>query len=91
MNKLVLIYTQEGCPHCTELKEMLDNNSIKYYVRDIIKHEAEFEDIVKITKEDYIPTVCVLDVKKETGVYLAPDRDFQDIRECLDKVKKIII
>jgi glutaredoxin len=34
-NKLVIVYTMKGCPHCVDFKKMLDENGIEFYNRDI--------------------------------------------------------
>ena len=35
MNAHVIIYSQDGCPYCSELKEGLQESNINYIVRDI--------------------------------------------------------
>tara|TARA_R110002012_G_scaffold212790_1_gene383861 strand:- start:137 stop:412 length:276 start_codon:yes stop_codon:yes gene_type:complete len=82
----VLIYSQDSCPYCTELKGLLDNNGIPYRVKDIDKHEKEWDTISKHSGVDYVPTVLLLDKGNGVGNVLAPDRDFDEIEECLQLI-----
>jgi glutaredoxin len=43
MNKLVILFTMEGCPHCETMKKQLEESNIPFEVRDIDKHEDEYE------------------------------------------------
>ena len=33
----------EGCPHCQDMKKLLDESGIAYEVRDIDEYEEEYE------------------------------------------------
>jgi glutaredoxin len=90
MNAHVIIYSQDGCPYCSELKEGLEGNNIKFIVRDIGKYEDEWKLVSSITDNEYVPTACVIDEKTHKSKFLAPDRDWQDISECVDKIKKLL-
>lgn len=83
----------DGCPHCLEMKKLLDENNIKYIVRDIDEYEEEYEEFQKIVENDYVP--ALLGVKLKGGKIIehsamAPDRDFQELEEALEKVKNFI-
>ena len=90
MNKTVIIYSQDGCPYCSELKEGLLENNVSYIIKDIGECEEEGKLVSSITENEYVPTACVIDIDKNESVFLAPDRDWQDITECVDKIKKLI-
>jgi|TARA_R100000900_G_scaffold127004_1_gene101701 glutaredoxin 3 len=83
----VLIYSQDSCPYCTELKGLLDTNGIPYRVKDIDKHEKEWDSISKHSGVDYVPTVLLLDKGNGVGNVLAPDRDFDELEECLQLIQ----
>jgi glutaredoxin len=79
----------EGCPHCLEMKKLLDESDITYEVRDI----DEYEEFQKIVENDFVP--ALLGVKLKDGKLvehsaMAPDRDFQELEEALEKVKNFI-
>ncbi len=83
----------QGCPHCLEMKKLLDESDITYEVRDIDEYEEEYEEFQKIVENDFVPSL--LGVKLEDGklvehLTIAPDRDFQELEEALEKVKNFI-
>jgi len=85
--KQVLVYSQDNCPYCSELKGLLDTNAIPYTIKDIDKNEKEWEDISKHSGVEYVPTVLVTDKDKGVGNILAPDRDFDELDECIQLIQ----
>ena len=67
MDKLIILYSQQGCPYCIELKESLDNENIDYVVRDIDKYRLEWDKVNKITDNEYVPTALVLNMKEKNN------------------------
>jgi|TARA_R110002167_G_scaffold51979_3_gene150345 glutaredoxin len=90
MKSTLIIYSQDGCPYCSELKEILTESNIPYIVRDIGKFEEEWKLVSAITENPYVPTVSVLDGQRNKRVFLAPDRDWEEITECVEKIKNLI-
>ena len=88
--KKIIIYSQDGCPYCSELKESLNVNNIPYISRDIDKHTEEWDKITKITGEDYVPTTLIIDAESKKKQILAPDRDWEEVPECVEKIKKLM-
>ena len=43
--KTLLIYSENGCPWCTQMKEQLTKLGIQHIVRDIDRYEKEWERI----------------------------------------------
>ena len=39
----VIVYTMEGCPFCTDFKEMLTKEGIEFFDRDIDKYKKEYD------------------------------------------------
>ena len=39
MDKILILFTMEGCPYCEMMKEQLDAINADYVVRDINEHE----------------------------------------------------
>jgi len=85
--KTLLIYSEEGCPWCSKIKEDLKKSGIKYLVRDIDRYSKEWERISEEINTEYIPTLCIVDHTNKTKTYLAPDTDFDEIEEAVEKVK----
>ena len=49
----VIVYTMEGCPFCTDFKEMLTKEGIEFFDRDIDKYEKEYEIFSEITDNHF--------------------------------------
>ena len=84
--KKVIIYSQEGCSHCVELKNLLEQNGIPYIASDIDNKKEDWKVISESTKSEYVPQVLVVDPSDESARILAPDRDFDDVSECLQHI-----
>ena len=80
----MIVYSLKTCPYCTDLKEGLDKEGIKYEDRDVDnpKYNAEFEHISKLSGDDSIP---VMVIGKEVFV---PDISFNSIEEGIILAKK---
>jgi glutaredoxin len=91
MSKKIVVYSMEGCPHCDNFKKILKENKIKFVNRDIHKHEEEYNLFVEITQNDFVPAFMIVETTDETAKLFAPDRDFQDINEAFEIIKKQII
>jgi glutaredoxin len=81
----VTIYTKSGCKYCTNVKQLLQENNIKYEVVDcdeyIIKDKEKFLNFIKkYTKKDYKTFPMVFNDTKFIGGY----------NETMEKVNKIL-
>ena len=88
--KKTIIYSQDGCPYCSELKEALTNDGIPFIIKDIDKFKNEWKRVMERTGNEYVPVACVIDTETKKSVFLAPDRDWDTITECYDKLKKVL-
>lgn len=81
----------KGCPHCDNMKNMLREEKIKFTERDINKYEKEYDLFVEATGNEYIPAFMLMTIdenKKPINIkLLAPDDDFQDLSEAVEKVR----
>ena len=64
-NLNVIVYTMKGCPFCTDFKEMLVNEGIEFYDRDIDEYEDEYEVFVEVTENDMIPALLIIESEDE--------------------------
>jgi glutaredoxin len=85
--KTLFIYSEEGCPWCTKMKDQLKENKIKFLTRDIERYSKEWDKVSEEAQTEYIPTVCIVDHTEKTKTYLVPDTDFDEIEEAIEKVK----
>tara|TARA_R110002074_G_scaffold218838_1_gene389329 strand:+ start:80 stop:451 length:372 start_codon:yes stop_codon:yes gene_type:complete len=69
MNK-VIIYTNETCSYCKQVKEELTKNNIEFENILTTDDPEEWQSIVNFTGMPTVPTICV------NGEYLVPSRDF---------------
>lgn len=89
----VVVYTMKGCPFCDEFKKMLENSNIEYHDRDIHEHEEEYDTFSKITKNDMIPALLIIegDSKEHKSFLYAPERNYNELTEALEIVKNHLI
>ena len=92
MNQVVL-YSMKGCPWCDKMKEALNEGKIEYRERDIDKYKKEYDMFVEATGNEYVPAFMLMKVEGETikdVKLLAPERDYDDIPEAIEKIKKYL-
>ena len=66
----IIIYTNEQCPYCKQIKEELTKNEIEFEDRLTKDFESEWQNITNLTG---MPTVPTIHYKNS---YLVPARDF---------------
>mgnify|MGYP003347628936 CR=1 FL=1 len=93
MDKIVVLFTMKGCPHCSELKSMLIENELDFVERDIHEHHDEYEIFTQVTDSEYVPAFMIInnDEQNPSSKLFAPSRDFNTLQEGVDIIKKEII
>jgi len=66
----IIIYTNEVCPYCKQVKEELTKNKIEFEVRLTSEFETEWQNITNLTGMPTVPTVYF------KNNYFVPSRDF---------------
>jgi glutaredoxin len=92
-NKLVIIYSMKGCPHCTDFKDLLVQNGIEFYDRDIDEYSDEFDMFVELTGKDFVPAFMLVDESESDEpipMLFAPEEDFNELEEGLEIIKKFL-
>jgi glutaredoxin len=86
----VIVYTMEGCPFCTEFKDMLTKEGIEFFDRDIDKYEKEYEIFSEVTDNDMIPALLIIegDGKNHQSFLYAPDRNYVELTEAVDIINQ---
>lgn len=82
----VNVYTIPDCPYCSEFKERLDKQGIKYTEVDVSLDENEemFDKLMDVSGTDSVPCVTV-------GKFLlAPNVNFSTIKEASELVVEIL-
>ena len=80
----------KSCPHCHELKKMLQEENIDFVDRDIDENSDEYDVFVKATQNDFVPALLIIregGEKVESFLY-APDRDYEELTEAVQIIKK---
>lgn len=92
--KNIVFYSMKGCPHCDEMKEMMNSENIQYLERDIDENKDEYDMFVESTDNEYIPSFMMFEVIGKDDYknvkLIAPDRDFQTLTEALIEIKKYL-
>lgn len=83
----------KGCPFCEDFKTMLEESKISYFDRDIDEYEEEYNIFSKITNNDMIPAILVIEGDKTNhkSFLYAPERNYNELTEALEIVKKHLI
>jgi glutaredoxin len=90
MDKLLILFTMEGCPFCVMMKDKLTENNIEYFERDIDKYNDEYEMFVEITQNEMVPAFMVVenpDKNPKSHLY-APEYNFDSIDEGIGIIKE---
>lgn len=86
----VIVYTMKGCPFCDQFKDMLRENKIEFYDRDIHEYNEEYQLYTEISKCDLIPSLMIIETDGEnnkTYIY-APEQHYNQLTEALDIIKE---
>ena len=78
-----IIYTNETCPYCKQVKEEFDKNNLEYEERLITKYEADWTEVNQLTGLPAIPTVFYKDN------YFVPGRDFRGAAHLFDVINSL--
>ena len=71
------------------MKKQLKEENIMFETRDIEEHNKQWDMVSKRTNNEYIPTV---ELQIEGRVlYFEPDRDWEEVNECVGMVKDLVL
>ena len=91
MDKLLILFTMKGCPHCETMKKQLKESNIQFEVRDIDEHEDEYQMFVEITENEFVPAFMIVespDTDDHKSYLYAPDRDYDEIEDGVAIIKE---
>ena len=77
----MIIYTNETCPYCKQIKEELTKANIEFEERLTSDFKDEWQDIINLTG---MPTVPTLHHKNS---YFVPGRDFNNAQHLINFLK----
>lgn len=90
MDKVVVLFTMKGCPHCVEMKNMLVNEGIDFVDRDIDEYEEEYNMFVEITENEYVPAFMLIENPQTEPIseLFAPERDYNELEDGVTIIKE---
>jgi len=90
MDKLVILFTMDGCPYCVQMKEQLRESNIDFVERDIDEHKDEYDMFVEITENEFVPAFMIVESPDDSpkSYLFAPERDFDEIEEGVNIIKE---
>ena len=91
MDKLVILFTMEGCPYCVQMKDQLKESDIDFVERDIEEHKDEYDMFVEITENEFVPAFMIVespDTDDHKSYLYAPERDYNEIEEGVAIIKE---
>jgi glutaredoxin len=85
-NLSIVVYTMKGCTFCTDFKELLIKEGIKFFDRDIDEYKDEYDLFVEITNNDMIPSLLIIEGDSEShkSFLYAPERNYNELTEAVD-------
>ena len=90
MPNRIIIFTLNGCGHCSVLKGELNNEGIEYTEIEVSKHEEIWNKVVKQTEHNILPTVFISLNGEDDGPVFVPGRDYKDKDEIVKIIKTYI-
>jgi glutaredoxin len=90
MDKVVVLFTMEGCPYCEMMKNKLSEEKLSFIERDINEHKEEYDMFVEITENDFVPAFMIIESpqKDPQSFLFAPERDFNEIDEGVEIIRE---
>ena len=80
----IIVYSNETCPYCKQVKEELTKNNIEFENRNTVEYAKEWNNISALTG---MPTVPTLFFQNE---YHVPGRDFGSALVLVSKIQNYI-
>jgi glutaredoxin len=84
----VIVFTLNDCEHCKDLKTKLSNAQISFKEFEINEHKPFWDDIVKQTGADVVPTLYLMDKINKRARILIGGKDFNSGDEAIKIIKK---
>jgi len=74
----VIIYGNENCPYCKNVKAEFEKEEIEFENRDTTEFEEEWIDVARLTGLPSVPTI------KYKNEYFVPGRDFNSPEQLIN-------
>lgn len=90
MSKMVVVFTLDGCGHCTHLKKMLYNENIDFNEIEVSSNREIWDSVVDQTGYNALPSVYITNEGSEQGIIFVPERDYESPDDLVEKIKNVL-
>lgn len=90
MANSIIVFTLNGCGHCVELKQKLNDANLSYNEIEISSNQHIWDQVVSQTGHNSLPTVYVSIDGGDNGPVFVPGRDYTDKDEFIKVLKTYI-
>lgn len=88
MSSQIIVFTLNGCSHCTILKTKFTEESIPFTEIEITANQKIWDKVVEQTGHNVLPTVFIKKEDTDVGLIFIPGKDFKNPEELIPKIKK---
>ena len=89
MSDSIVIFTLNGCLHCKNLKNRLNELSIPFIDVEIGQNQKLWDQVVEQTGHNVLPTVFIRKENTEEGPVYVPGRDYETEDEIVEILKNL--
>ena len=90
MSNKIVVFTLDGCGHCTVLKQKLNEQSIPFVEVEISQNQKIWDQVVNQTGHNTLPTVFVSLNNGDDGPVFVSGRDFTDKDIFVENLKNYV-
>lgn len=90
MSSTIIVFTLNGCGHCSSLKNRLNEISIPFQEVEINQNRQIWDQVVSQTGHNLLPTVFIKTEGTEVGPIYIPSRDYESEDEIVEILKKFV-
>ena len=87
MDNQIFVFSMNGCGHCKTLKEKFNELSIPFTDLEINSNREIWDQVVKQTGLNILPTVFIKKGQTDDGPFFVPSRYFKSKEQLLEKIK----
>ena len=90
MSNTIIVFTLNGCGHCTSLKKSLKELSIPFTEIEVGQNQKIWDKVVEQTGHNSLPTVYISLNGGDEGPVFVPERDYVDKNDLIKKIQQYI-
>ena len=87
MGMSIIIFTLNGCEHCSNLMNELTKLNIKFIEIEISQNKEIWDSVVSQTGHNVLPSIFIRNDENDTGPVYVPGRDFESQEQIVEIIK----